>query len=110
LLLLPLMGDRVDAPAATTPGTARICSRRFWTNGARLRVENVQAGEIHVGDEHAVLLEARIARHQILQAAREEQCAGEQHNRKRHLCRYQNTLQTRPLTARAHPASTGFEN
>src|SRR5215472_12940681 len=110
LLVLPFMGDRVDAPTAATPGSARICSSRFWTNGARCASGTFRRGEIHVGDENAVLLEAEIARHQILQAAREEQRSGEQHERKRHLRGHQNALQTKPLTARAHPASTGFEN
>jgi hypothetical protein len=69
----------------------------------------VEGTGVHIGDEHAILLEARIARHQVLEDARKEQSAREQDDRKGNLRGDQNALQAETFAASGHAAPTGTD-
>ena len=70
----------------------------------------VEGTGVHIGDEHAILLEARIARHQVLEAARKEQSAREQDDRKGNLRGDQDALQAETFAASGHAAPTGLQD
>ena len=94
---LPLTGTMNACARDVTPGSARKAAGDLVVERGPALRRDPGFPQIQVHDQQAVLPEAGVDRHQVSQAADEEQRADDEHERQRHLHDDERAPQPEPL-------------